>query len=95
MCLNFLLCLNFWPFVLLFAFSEAFLCIHLVYLGCAPLCFSMNYYLSNIREYVEDDRGETQITHSLVSHKNVVTIKGAYECIFVSAYHDKATKVGR
>jgi hypothetical protein len=46
MCLNFLLCLNFWPFVLLLAFSEAFLCIHLVYLGCAPLCFSMNYYLS-------------------------------------------------
>jgi hypothetical protein len=43
LCTTIFHCLNFYHFVPLSPFSGAYLCIFPVFLGCAPLCFSMNH----------------------------------------------------
>jgi hypothetical protein len=48
--LNFPLCLNFYLLVPLSPFNEAYLSIFHVYLGYAPLCFSINHLF--IKKYI-------------------------------------------
>jgi hypothetical protein len=47
---QFLLCLNFFLFVPLFPFNEAYLCIFHMYLGCVPLLFSINHLFIYIKK---------------------------------------------